>query len=120
MADDFYGEMQGVARDVLTEFNQGKIEYVALTPGTGPAQNPGEPTEQAYTIPGAVRGVKFKYIDNSTIVQSDQQATMAVSADVTPNMAGFMRVDGVRYKIIAIKPIPPAGTPVANVIIFRK
>lgn len=116
---DFYREMQGVASDVLRDFNQGVIQYVALTPGDGPRDNPGEPQETPTTVDATARGVSFKYVDGTNILSSDLQITMPGDG-IAPEMTGFIRVDGVRYKIVAIHRKPAAGTPVAWVVIFRK
>lgn len=117
---DFYKEMQGIASSLITQFKQGECEYVELTPGNGPADEPGAPTETVYPISAVARGVQFKYVNNTDIVQSDLQMTLAVVEGMTPNMKGFVRGDGVRYKIVGLRTIPPFGTPVAHVIIFRK
>lgn len=117
---DFYKSMQGLATDLLTEFNQGSIEYVKLTKGDGPPDDPGPPSEKKYPVKGAVRGVKFKYVDGTHIIASDLQTTIAVDPRFQPDMTGFLMVDGKRFKIVSVQPIPPAGTVVANRIIFRK
>lgn len=133
MANNFYKEMQGIASDILREFDQtdtdrpasasnNGIYYVGVTPATGgtPA-NPGSPVEAApIKLDAVARGVSFKYIDGSHIVATDLQATMAVRSDVTPAIGGFMLVDGNRYKIIQVVNKPAAGVPVAHTVIFRK
>ena len=116
---DFYGQMQGVASDLLKDFKQGVIQYVALTPGNGPADNPGAPTEVVHTDNAVARGVSFKYNDRTNDVASDLQITMPGDG-VAPDMKGFVRVDDTTYKIIRIIRNPAAGTPVAWVVIFRK
>ena len=124
----FYDDMQNVAADVLKEFKQGVIKYVDVTSGTGPADDPGEPTENEFTLDGAARGVKFKYVQNGFAVASDLQITSSLkaknenNADVilNPNMKGFISVDGESFKIVKILPKPAAGTPVAFVFIVRK
>lgn len=118
--DDFYQDMQGIATSLLKEFNQGAIEYVELTAGTGPRDNPGAPSEVAYPVDGVARGVQQRYVDGTNIVQTDMQATLAVKEGLTPSMSGFVRGDGMRYKIVGVRQIPPFGTPVAHVVIFRK
>jgi hypothetical protein len=120
MADNFYQSMQSVASSLIADFAQGTVEYVELTPVAGAtADDPGTPTETATTINAVARGVKFKYIDGTDILASDLQLTMP-GGGVVPNMRGFIRVGTVRYKIVSIKPIPPFGTTVACVIVFRK
>lgn len=116
---DFYQEMQGVASDLLREFKQGVIEYVTVTPGNGPADNPGPAQEIPTVINGVARGVKFKYIDGSNIVASDMQVTMPGNM-MEPKPNGFIRIDGVSYKIVQIIRKPAAGTAVAFTVIFRK
>lgn len=116
---DFYGGMQGIASSLLKDFKQGVIEYVAMTPGIGPPDNPGPPQETSYPINGVARGVKFTYIDNAHIVGSDLQVTMPGDG-VMPDMQGFIRMDGTKYKIVKIIPKPAAGTPVAFTVIIRK
>lgn len=116
----FYQELQGVASELLAEFDQGGIFYIAVVPGSGPAQNPGPSTETPFKVEGVARGVSFKYIDNKSVVASDLQITMAVDARYTPNEKGFALIDGVRHKVIQAIRKPAAGTPVAWTIIVRK
>lgn len=115
----FYDDMQGIARDVLTQFQQGVINYVQITPGNGPVDNPGSSTQTRFLIPATATGVQFKYVQNGLAVASDLQIAAPIDPRFVPDMKGFIEVDGKAYKIVAIKPIPPAGTPVVNVIIFR-
>lgn len=116
---DFYGDMQGIASKLLKDFKQGVIEYIAITPGIGSPDNPGVPQETLYPIDAVARGVKFKYVDGSHIVGTDLQLTMPGNG-VIPEMTGFIRMDGTKYKIVQIVPKPAAGTPVAFTVIFRK
>lgn len=117
---DFYRDLQNVASDVLGQFKQGSIEYIAVTPGNGPRDNPG-PSQEAVPRPidAVARGVSFKYVDGANIVTTDLQITMP-GGGVVPAMGGFIRVDGVRHKIISVLAKPAAGVPVAWVVIFRR
>lgn len=118
--NDFYSEMQGIANEVLTEFNQGEISYVVETPGTGPADNPGAPTVTTTPLTAATaRGVEFKFLTNTSILASDLQITIP-GGIIEPAPEGFFIVDGVRYKIVEIKRVPAAGTPVVWIVIVRK
>lgn len=114
----FYDDMQKIATDLLTQFNQGKIVLLKGGKGVGPAYNPGEVPPVEIPLAGVARGVLKKYVNGTTIVESDMQLTVAVST-VAPTMDDAIQIDGRRYKIVGIKPIPPAGTVVANNIIFR-
>lgn len=116
-----YDDMQAVAKDVLTDFNQGVIQYVAVTPGNGPADNPGPATETPYTLTAATaRGVQFRYVQNGMAIASDSQITMAVDSRFTPDVKGFVIKDNVRYKIVQVVKKPDAGTVAAYVLIIRQ
>lgn len=116
----FYEDMQKIASDLLTEFKQGVIEYGRITPGAGPADNPGPSTITWQTLKGAVaRGVSQKYIASSLAVATDQQITM--SADqLVPNIRDKAKIDGVELKIVHVLPRPAAGTVAAYTLIVRK
>lgn len=117
---EFYDEMQGIASELLTEFNQGTITYVAMTAGGGPADEPGEPIETVTVFSGAVvRGVQFKYVRGSTVLSTDLQVTIP-GGIVEPTPEGFFTADGVRLKIVEVHRIPATGTAVAYTIIVRK
>lgn len=123
----FYDDMRDIAEVVLAEFKQGTVYYVALTPGDGPADNPGPATETQTKINAAVRGVQWKYTVNnsnsvvaqaSNVVASDLQLSMAVNGNPTPDMNGFILMNGKRFKIVQVMGVP-AADPVAWVVIFR-
>lgn len=124
----FYDDMASVTEDVMKEFKQGVIEYISITPGNGPIDDPGPPTETTLTLDGAANGVKFKYVQNGFAVASDLQIvsstkavdTSGTSVSFNPDAKGFVRIDGIRYKIVKILPKPAAGTPVAYLMIVRK
>lgn len=124
----FYDEMQDVAADVLKEFKQGVIKYIDIEPGSGPVDDPGEPVEKSYTLDGAARGVKYKYVQGGLAVASDLQVTSSVKAtdennlqvSLNPKLNGFVEIDDVRYKIVQVLPKPAAGTTVAFTLIIRK
>lgn len=116
---DFYSDMQGVATEILTDFNQGEIAYVIETPGNGSDDDPGEPSVATTPLTSATaRGVEFKYVAGD-VLASDLQIVMP-GGIVTPEPEGYFTVDGVRHKIVEIKRVPAAGTPVAFIVIVRK
>lgn len=116
-----YDELQGVASEVLGEFNQGGISLVKITPGGAPADNPGTPTITVYELEAVARGVSFKYVQSGFAVQSDLQVTAAVLEGVTPNINDFIRIDGTDHKIIEDVSAPAAaGTRAAWKFIVRK
>lgn len=116
---EFYLQMQNVAKDILTDFNQGVIQYVIETPGNGPADNPGAPIPSTTPLTSAVaRGVQFNFVAGD-VLASDLQITFP-GGIVEPQPEGYFTVDGMRHKIVEIKRIPAAGTPVAYTVIVRK
>lgn len=116
---DFYSDMQAIAADLMTDFNQGEISYIIETPGNGPADDPGTPTVTTTDLTAATaRGVEFKYIAGD-VLASDLQITFP-GGIVEPESQGYFTVDGVRYKIVEIKRMPAAGTVVAYTVIVRK
>lgn len=124
---DFYKDMRGIANDILgSELGQSDtkkrqtINYVHLTPGNGPADDPGPSGEAAYPLNGTASGVSQKYVDNSIIIQSDLQVMMGYRDDIEPNISGFVTVNSVRHKLIAVKRVPEAGTVVVWVLVIRK
>lgn len=117
---DFYQDMQNVAKGLFKSFNQGEIAYVELTPGTGPADNPGAATETTTVLAGATaRGVEFRFVKGSNVLATDLQINFA-GGIVDPEPSGFFTIDGVRYKSVEIHRIPAAGTVVAYAVIVRK
>lgn len=116
----FYDDMKIVASGVIAEFAQGVIQFERTTPGSGPAYDPGEPAITPYTVSGTVKGVSRKYVDGTQILQSDLQVTIPGDVGFVPAMTDRIIIDGRSYnEIVSIKAIPPAGTAVVFVVIFR-
>lgn len=117
----FYDDMQIVASDVLAEFKQGSVSYIAITPQ--PGSTPDEPLPPIPADPvslnATVRPVSTKYVDGTHIVQSDKQVTFAAGV-VTPDISGFIDIDGSRFKIVEVLPVPAAGTVVTYTLIVRR
>lgn len=117
---EFYEEMQLIASGLLNESKQGSIAFYRATPGSGPAYDPGSPTETAFPVDGVVSGVNRRYVDGTQIVESDQQIIFNANAGFIPSMTDRLVIDGRSYDhIVSVKQIPAAGTPVVFVTIFR-
>jgi len=122
----FYDDMQSVASELLAEFNQGVIAYIRVTPGVGPAHDPGPATETPVPVDATARGVKFKYVQNGLALATDLQVTAAAIPALITDFAnetvvrGFVTIDGLRYKIVQAIPKPAAGVPAAFTLIVRK
>lgn len=115
----FYSDMQNLTTDLLRVFNQGNVAYVAMVPGNGPEDDPGEPSEATTPINATVRGVEFKYERMGSTVMGDLQVTFAAGG-ISPEMTGFFDIDGQRYKVVEIHANPSAGTVVAYTCIVRR
>lgn len=115
-----YDDLQGVASELLKEFRQGDIYLVQQARGTGPAYNPGTPTETEILLDGVAKGVSKKFVDGTFIVMTDLEVTVAVLDGVTVSEDDFIRIDGDDYKIVADKSVPASSTRCAWKFIVRK
>lgn len=125
---DFYAKMQGIASNLLTRFNQGAIELGVVTPGTGPAHNPGPSTTAWTALKGAanaaysVKGGSNAYADGSLIRVGDLKVTAKVEALAADPKAGdLIRFGGTeQYRVIQFNKVPATGTVVAWVFYVRR
>ena len=115
-----YDELEVIASGLMKEFKQGVIQLVKVTPAGGPIDNPGEPVLTFYELDAVARGVQFKYIRDSLAMAGDLQITSAVLDGVTVHPRDSIDIDGERYKIVNIIPVPAAGTRVVWKFIVRK
>lgn len=117
-----YDEMQQIVSDIIgdPEFKQGVIHYVAVVPGSGPADNPGASVTTEYELDAVAKGVSYKYVKDGLALSTDKTVVSAIRSDVTPDMKGFIKIDGVRYKIVQDISTPAAGTRVVWKWIVRK
>lgn len=115
-----YDELQDVVRNVMADFKQGVVNYIKITPGNGPVDNPGQSVRTPYGINSSVTGVSQTYIAKGLAVASDLQVIAPVDPRYTPDMKGSVEVDGIPHKITQIIKKPAAGTPVAYVLIIQK
>jgi len=114
----FYSDMQAVATDLLGEFSQGTVYYVAPGTKTGDAWNTTEAAGAETLISAVASGVKPQYVNSTTIHATDLQ--MIINSDqITPDMAGRMRIDTKLHQIVSIEPLPAAGTACAYRVIVR-
>lgn len=125
MARDFYARMQGIATDLLTRFNQGIIELGSVTPGTGPAHNPGPSTTLWHVIKGAARAARGSVlVEPGTLVKTgDLLLTTLVLAAVEPKPGDLIRFggeDGQLWRVIRFDKVPATGTTAAWKIYIRR
>jgi len=119
----FYDDMQKVATELLTEFNQGEIFITIVEQGAfdGKPWKPYDASTSYVEVKGVVKGVSSKYITRGLAIEGDIEVTIAVpvGGDL-PNMNSSVFTDSGAYKIISIEPVPANGTPVIVKMIARK
>lgn len=119
---DFYGDMQGIASGLLTQFKQGSISILKVVSGVGPAYNPGDPLEVATLLPGGTAtGSISQYVVAGLATAGDLLVVAPVVAGLTINQAtDKVLIDGVPWKIVQFMPTPPVGTAVVWKFIVRR
>lgn len=115
-----YDDIGTVVNEVMSEFKQGVITLVKITPASGPVDNPGTPTETSYTLDATVKGVSFKYVQDGLAVSSDMTVTAVPVSGVTPSEKDFISIDSTRYKIVHYIPLPPTTDVLVWKFIVRK
>ncbi|AVX04341.1 hypothetical protein MXMO3_01816 [Maritalea myrionectae] len=133
----FYDDMQAVATELLTEFNQGTVTLKRTTPG---APNPDEPWEPVpdntvtYRLNSTTRAVADKFIDGTTIFATDAMVTASAvmtkthvdGSPVTEVEEAFeakpgdqISIDGKEVEVIRTMRVPKAGTAIVWKFIVR-
>jgi len=112
-----YEDAQASAAEALGEFAQGETKLVRVY-RSGPEYSPSDSVQGEETVNAVVSGVSRQYVDGTTIVQSDLQATIPGSVD-PPQVDDLFAVDGQRLAVLRVLSKPAAGTPVVHVVILR-
>lgn len=115
-----YDDLQGTVAEIMSDFHQGTVDYVQITPGNGPVDDPGPSIATKFRINATANGVAVKYVTLGLAQASDLQLLAPVDARYTPDMKDFIECDGKPYKIVQIMPKPAIGTPVARLFIIRR
>lgn len=133
---DFYNDMQSMATELLTDFNQGTMTYKSSTPAT-----PFEPAvDTVVPFKGTATGVAFKY-RNDLVTASDIEITAAVFKApfwddskqwddsqtwndegvyiLHPQLNSTVTIDNIERQIIQVRKIPASGTPILFKIFVR-
>jgi hypothetical protein len=116
----FYDEMKAVADELLGEFAQGTVTLsrVVQTPAVNDWDEPSEAVT-AYTLQAVVRGVSKQFIDGTTILATDLQATVAVPS-VVPVPNDLLLLDGDAVTVLRVDAIPAVGTVCAYRLFLRR
>lgn len=115
-----YDDIKLISSELLSDFKQGVVSLIKITPGGGPADNPGAATEVTSSLDATVNGVSFKYVSQGLAVSSDLEVTCSVIDGVTPDEKDFIEIDSNRFKIVQFMPKPASGTQVIWKFIVRK
>ncbi|RWO18336.1 hypothetical protein [Mesorhizobium sp.] len=108
---------QEFASEMLGEFKQGVVmltRKVTAPPDPSTPWIPGEPVTTVYPLDAVMRRVSQKYVDGTLTVATDNQITFAVPS-IVPAMTDTLVIDSVELVMKDLRPIPPAGTPVAYI-----
>ena len=115
-----YDELQGVASEVLSDFDQGTIKLVQITRAAGTPDKPGAAVSTTHKLDAVAKGVSFKYVQSGFAIASDKEVISAVLNGVTVTENDFIEIDGVRHKILRDLSVPAAGTRCAWKFLVRK
>ena len=85
-------------------------------PGVGFVE--GTPAREV-TGTGALFGYKQTHIDGTTILHGDQRLLLAPQIEVEPVAGNTMTVGGVRYNVVRVERVAPAGIPVLYKVQLR-
>ena len=109
-----YDDMRGAASELMAEFKQGLIQYVPVVTVAGARPDRPASSEKGVpvTINATARPIKAQYVNGTHVVQKGKIVTIPNDGRVTPDMSGFIRIDGVDYKITELKAVPEAGEPI--------
>lgn len=114
----FYSDMQSVASELLTEFQQGEVSYEIDGEPSGDPWNPTPGAVTRYTLQATIQGVGSRYRDSTLIREGDLMVTAAVFG-MAPSLSGRVVIDGAAHQIVQVQQIPAAGTPVVWKMVVR-
>lgn len=127
---DFYSDLATMARDLLAPtsqggLGQGTLVLTSITPGTPDPLEPWKPVipqTTTQTLRGAVKGVSSELVGvaagETVIVATDREAITEVPS-IAYKAGDLFSVDGKEVRVIAVQPIPAAGTTSAAKWIIR-
>lgn len=105
-----YSRAIATADRLIARYGQtGALVRQALSGGT--SFNPGTITETEHACTFAVLDYSAREIDGTRIQATDKKVYLAkASLSIEPTTADFLEIGGKPHKIIAVKPLSPAGT----------
>lgn len=115
---DFYSQMQGIAKQLLTDYKQGTMTLDVYTAGSGPVYNPGPPTYTPQPFNGVARGTNAQDLADSMVQVTDLVVTIPADT-LTPKLTDRVTIDGLQYSVVKIIRSPAAGTAVVWQVTVR-
>lgn len=106
----FYEEMQGVATELLTEFQQGVVSLRrdVLTPGANPWDPPTRVSTD-YALLATVKRLHRRYENGVLVIETGDQVLFAVP-EVVPAITDRLVINNQARAITNLTPVPPSGT----------
>lgn len=113
----FYNSMAKVADKLLDEYGQTVLLVRSIGGGIDPVTGAITGTIQNLLTHGVLKPYPQELVNDSSILATDQMLT--ITANVRPEADDLARIGGIEHKVISIKTISPAGTPLAYVLQVR-
>lgn len=115
MSDAFYTEMQGVADELITEFEQGTVQIVRTTPSVADPSRPWDATysDTPSSVLAVVKAVRTQFVVGTRVIERAVQIVMPGSVTPEPLPKDKYIVDGRSRITYKFERIPEAGIPVA-------
>ena len=104
----FYGDLAQTALELLQEFGAAATLKRQSAGSYDPSTGADTVSETSLTTTAAVFAYDQKYIDGTLILQGDQRAYL--SNEQEPRQGDLLAWNGTDYRVIAVKPLSPAGT----------
>ena len=117
-----YAEIAAGALESIAEAGQPVTLHIAGTAGGG--YLPGVGVVESMPAPdatgiGALFGYKQMHIDGTNILHGDQRLLLAPQIEDEPVTGNTMTVGGVRYNVVRVERVAPAGIPVLYKVQLR-
>lgn len=100
-----YDDARAAALAVFTDpdLKQTAFKYrTYAAPAGATPDDPGTPVATDVVVNATARPVSTKYVDGTNIVQTDVQITVVNDGSAVPTMEGFMLINDVEHKIVAL------------------
>jgi hypothetical protein len=121
MSDPYAAKRARVAA-IIKKWKTGTVTLTRSTLGTPDPEEPwvpGVPTTVVYTLDARVDGVSADYVDEDTILSTDEMVIASPEAtdpdgtvvDIEPQMDDALHIDGALRAIKKIEQVPSAGPP---------